>query len=262
MEPRHEGGLLSTQPRTDYANPPIEEALCQLNFSTPLPWNVATPGRLYDALLGSYPDEPEVQEEVQASVVRPDEGSPALAANLAIARGAQRFVYRDASRTRVAVVSPMLYSVNSLRPYEGWSDLRQRLRRDLQQVARQLDLPNVREVSLRYINRIPITADNIDTDDYFTIPIRTAQRGRASVARFLQRVESVLPDQETRTFLTFASLDSAPEAGRACLLDIELRRGVPDVPVATALDVADDLKRLENEEFESLITERCRELFQ
>lgn len=242
-----------------YPNPPIEEGLCQVTFSEPLRWSVATPGRLHEALKAGYPLEPEAQDQVAASLQVPaNEAGPTFAFN----RGPQRFIYKDETGARLLVASPLTASVNSLRPYEGWNGLRTRLRAALETVSQVATLPPIVQVSLRYINRIVIPEPRFNSDDYFNLKVQTAQGGKASFAGFLYRVESVLTDQVTRVTSTFATVD-APAGQASFLLDLDFRRsGLALADLDDIVAVADDLKAKENREFEDSITDETRKYFQ
>lgn len=243
-----------------YVNPPIEEGLCQVTFAQPLKWSVATPGRLHEALKEAYPAEPDAQDQVAASLqLPPNEAGPTFAFN----RGPQRFIFKDESGSRLLIASPLTISVNSLRPYEGWENLRVRFRAALESVASIGDLAPVAQVSLRYINRIPFTLPRFDSDTYFNLHVRTAEQGLAAFTGFLHRVESVLTDGLTRVTSTFATVD-APEGQVAFLLDLDFRRPCPEnlTDLNGIVAIADELKAQENQEFEDSITDETRKLFQ
>lgn len=253
-----EGGeaMPDTHARRDYPNPPIEEALVQVTFAEPLSWNVATPGLLFERLRGEYPAEPEMQEQAAVQVQAGGDGGPALSFN----RGQQRFLYRDETRTRLVLANPLTLSANSLRPYEGWPGLRSRFERAMSDVAETAGSKPVARIALRYINRITLPPGPIDTDDYFMVTIRTADEGRAAFRAFMHRVESVLED-ETTVVSTFASTEADGDSA-SFLLDLEFSRANLSIEdTAQILAVADDLKVLENAEFESCITDATRELF-
>lgn len=246
--------------RREYSNPPIEEALCQVLFQEPLAWSVATPGKLLDALEGSYPDEPEVQEQLEAAIqLQPAHNNPA---NVALSRKDQRYVYRDSSKTKLLLVNANQLSVNSTRPYEGWPQLRQRLADALQAVNRITPLKPIQQVSLRYINRIVLPAGQIDSDDYFNIRVHTADSGKTSFRAFLNRVESMFEAEGVVAITTFATLQSQ-EAESPFLLDLDFQHpNISLTAVEEVLAVADGLNRLETREFENLIKDKTRELFQ
>lgn len=246
--------------RPQYPNPPIQEALCQITFAEPLAWNVATPGLLFERLRGHYPQEPESQEQLEATV-QVDNGAQG-SHNVAFNRGQQRFIYRDDSRTRLVVASPLTFSANSLPPYEGWPGLRDRFEEAIAHLAEVTPLKPVVRVALRYINRISIAEPSLDTDDFFKVTVRTADNGNATFKGFMHRVESVL-DDETVIVSTFATMDNPDPHESTFLLDLDCRRADLELEeVSEILEVADNLKVIENREFESCITDATRELFQ
>jgi len=246
--------------RDGYPNPPVTEAVFQLDFSEPIAWTVVTPAVIYQKLADEYPLEPDQQEQVQAVFGPSGEG---LSPEFSINRSANRYIYRDETKAKLVVLSPTTVSVNSLRPYEGWPSLLQRASR-VTEVLEDLGIaPTIKQVSLRYINQIRLGSGVVDLDDYVTIPVRAAAFDGAAVGAFVNRTESILTDG-TRVNITFASV--APPVGDQdtanVILDIDCVRHLePSVSTSDALAVAGDLKTLENHQFEALITDECRRLF-
>jgi uncharacterized protein (TIGR04255 family) len=244
-----------------YSNPPIEEGLCQMSFATPVRWNVASPGLLFERLREEYPAEPQIQEQLQASFAAG--GSQPGSANFEMNRGKQRYLYRDETLTRLLLVNEDMLSVNSLKPYEGWPHLRERITKAFDCVEGVLGRPTISAVTIRYINKIVIPSPvPIDTDRYFTLSIHTAERGHAALTSFIHRVESMLSDGRTGATSTFATLPAEAPEEPTFLLDLEFRRAFAEgVTPERALQEADELKTLENAEFESCITDKTRKLF-
>jgi uncharacterized protein (TIGR04255 family) len=247
--------------RREYPNPPITEGLVQFTFSERLPWNVATPGLLFEKLREQYPKDPDGQEQVQArfGINEPRKGE----AGFSVTRGEQRFIYSDSSGTRLLVANAITASANSLKPYEGWPSLRERFVAGIHSLDEVAKIPGISTVHIRYINTIEIQGSHavpVDTDDYFTIPVRTARSGAASFEGFIQRVKSVL-ENGTELVSTFATLENDEPYGFMFLLDLEVVRAVDKLDVESALAVANELKEIENDEFESSITDKARELF-
>lgn len=242
--------------RPSYENPPIEEAVCQVTFAAPIPWNVAIPGLVFERLRDKYPSDPEGQRQLQAALQPGDSG-----ASFAVESGQERYVYRDSVGARLVILGQDNLSVNCLRPYEGWPSLRDRLEHAISRVSDVVALPPVRRVENRYLNRIVLPGPPFNTDDYFTAEVRTANQGRASFRRFVNQVESVLDDGITVVVSTLATLAGDGE-GSPFLLDLNIYREdlqltAPEEILATA----DALKVIENAEFESWITDETRRLF-
>lgn len=260
---RERNPALTAAGRDEYPNPPIEEALCQFDFASPVRgWSVASPGLVFDRIQSEYPAPPEGQEQLQASIEVLGEPATSASTNIAMNRGPQRFLYRDTSRTRVLMVNESFVSVNSLRPYEGWPTLKGRLVLALQLLSEVIGEVTVKQVAIRYINRIVIDASiDSDTDTYFNVPIHAVGE-RASIVSFIHRVQSMLPDGSTQAISTFASLEGGEVNQVPFLLDLEFKRAfLEPISLDEALAQADDLKRLENAEFEACITDVTRKLF-
>lgn len=249
--------------RVEYANPPIVEGLCQFNFAAPISWSPILPGMFFERIKATYPAEPEVQQQVQANVEFQNDA--AGQAQFTVGQGDQRLIYKSRDLTRLAVLASSTIGVNSLPPYEGWPSLHERLESLLQRTKSVIGSPEIGAVSVRYINRIFIpTRDPQALSDYFTIPYHVVGHPKSSLSAVFQRVETIQPDGISRGIMTFVSVETteAESDGQAFLLDLEFRRELPtSASFDVALSVADELKAMENAEFESCITDSTRGLF-
>lgn len=244
--------------RIEYANPPVAEAICQVSFASPVKWSVASPGLIYKQIESEYPASPEGQDQFQARIAGGEQGSVSLSQT-----GVQRFIYANNDGSRKLTANANQISVNALQPYEKWPEFRRRFRRGLEQYTAALAAFQPSSVSLRYINRIVIPDNRFDVSHYFTIPLAEAHQAGSALTGFMSRSESVLGDGVTRLTITFATLRPEPNEASALLLDIEVVRDVAADSDLDALEaVADELHAIENNEFESSILDKCRELFQ
>jgi len=182
-------------------------------------------------------------------------------ADFTLTHGNQRVVYKDETQTRLLVLNDRMFSINSLRPYEGWDSLAERMTDGLRALRDVMTVPTINEVSVRYINQIPVPRGQ-RTEDYFRYEIHTVRSGASYLRNFVHRVESLLPDRVTTAGTTFASAQPESEDMFTILLDIEFKRVLGEgVSVEDAFTEVLELKQLENAEFESVITNQTRELF-
>lgn len=246
--------------RRVYPNPPITEGLVQFTFAEPIPWTVATPGQVYEAVREDYPADPEAQSMLEAAFnpqANPQADGPAFS----LTPGANRVIYKDEARTRLFVLGTTTYGVNSLKPYEGWESLSARMSRGVDALGGLFTLPLISEVAVRYINLIEVQRGR-DTEDFIEFGVRTARSNSSYLLNFVLRVQSLLPDGVTTAGVTYATPPQTSPLTFPLLLDIEFKRQTPEgVTAADAQDIAHELKQLENGEFESLITDAARELF-
>ncbi len=217
----------------------------------------------YERIRAEYPTDPEVQQQVQANVQFPNDA--AGQAQLTMGQGEQRLIYKNRSLSRLIVLSPSNVSANSLPPYEGWPHLSERFQRALSKTKDILRGAAVGAVSVRYINRIHVpNGRQSQLGEMFNIPFRVPGEGDTTINSLFQRVESTLADGVTQGILTFASVEpvEGESDGQAFLLDLEFRRVLSKpTDFSEAMSVAQDLKIVENAEFEACITDRTRELF-
>ena len=248
--------MTSVAPRREYPNPPIVEVICQVTFAEPVPWSAATPGLLYGSIREEYPAEPKSQTSIEATFDRAE-------GDVQVARGVQRFVYSNETQNRRLVANETSVSVNALLPYENWDSLSQRFRSALDIYRDEIAKFIPRSVSLRYINKIAVPAESIDTSEYFNVPVVTSHQPDARLNGFVSRSQSFSADTSISTTITFANVVGHPVEGEsAFILDIELEVQTSSEPSFEELgELAGKLHYWENHEFESSITDKCRELF-
>ena len=189
--------MTGVAPRREYPNPPVLEVICQVNFGEPVPWSAATPGLLYGRIRTEYPAEPKAQTAIEATIDR-GEGQ------FQVGRGAQRIVYSNDAQNRRLVANETCLSVNALPPYEHWPSLAKRFREALDIYRVEIAEFVPASVSLRYINRILIPGDSVETTYYFNVPVVTTHQLGARVHGFLSRSQSISPETSIATTVTFA----------------------------------------------------------
>jgi uncharacterized protein (TIGR04255 family) len=247
--------VTAVAPRREYPNPPIIEVICQVTFAEPVPWSAASPGLLYGRIRDEYPAEPKAQTAIEATVDGDD-------GQFQVSRGNQRFVYSNDAQNRRLVANEICLSVNALRPYESWDSLSKRFRVALNIYRDEFGAYTPASVNLRYINRIVVPAETVETSEYFTVAVVTTHQPDARVHGFMSRSQSRSAQTLIGTTVTFATIRHPVEGESAFILDIELEAPTPgDASVEKLGELVSELHRLENHEFESSITDKCRELF-
>jgi uncharacterized protein (TIGR04255 family) len=174
-----------------------------------------------------------------------------------------KVLFPTADDSKLVGIGPDELSVHVMRPYPGWEeDFRPRIADALAAYADLLTPVGVRRIGLRYINRIALPGAAPDLGAYFTIPAAPATDEAPTVRAFLSRSESECQDAPVRVLLTFASVNTSPEAS-TYLLDIDVVRDWTDAPlqVPDTMPALDDLRRRERNVFEQAIKDKTRELF-
>ncbi|WP_445634545.1 TIGR04255 family protein [Nostoc sp. DSM 114161] len=250
--------------RRQYLNPPIQEAVCEFRFAPSRAWNFTIPSLFYEKIKDFYTGEP----QQQAFIATEFQVSPQfLNPEFTVRPGWTKLLFPSADANKLVAVGQDLASVHALRPYEGWEGFKQRIDRAFDVYVDVAKPVGVTRIALRYINQIAIPTNvEIELSDYFTIyPQLPADGVPSRISAFLTRTELIYEDIPIRLVLNLSDAISPPEkAGQvAIVLDLEISQEWVEkpLPLEEALSTLYELRQREGQAFESLITDRTRELF-
>jgi uncharacterized protein (TIGR04255 family) len=250
--------------RRKYRNPPIEEAVCDIQFAPGTEWDPTMSGRLYEKLKDVYNEKPRPQHVVEPPVmgIVRSEGKPS--ASLARGLFKERVQLLAKNGTRIVGISADQLSVHMLRPYTDWEEFRPSIMQALTAYRGIAGPEAVARIGLRYINFIAIGPDDQDLSRYFTIPPKFPDVDPPTrVLGFFNRKEAEFIDKPIRIVITFTNLEPKQPDILPFLLDIDVIWIRPDDPFS--LDevetVLEDMKVRHRQVFESLITDEARRLF-
>ncbi len=248
------GDELDPLRRRVYQNPPVIEAMCRMQWTTPIKWDLMTPGLIFEKLREVYPADPRVQGSIRA-----DFQQPGTQAAFQLTAGPQQFAFSNEDGNRMLAVTPESVSAHALQPYEGWSSLTARFFEGLRLLEGLLPSGDcVALVSLRYINRIEISEPRWDFKDWVNLDLKFPDGIPSDVSGFMQRVELPYEGEPTVLALTWASLAAEPGSS-AFVLDLDfVQRPVAPICREAAEKALTSLKTKEGRAFEALMTDRLR----
>jgi len=255
---------VSESPR--YKKPPIDEALCDFQFSPGSEWDPTMPGRIHEKLKSFYNEKPRSQQLVEAQVQGIGaEGGPEVMLRQRMMN--QKVQLLAEKGTRIASLGESQLTVHMLAPYTGWDYFRPLIVDALDAYRDVAEPEGVIRIGLRYINRVVITDEaEPDLSEYFTIPPRFPDVAPTiKKLSFFNRKEAEYADLPIRIVVTFAQLDTpTPEMdSHQYLLDLDviwIRKEQP-LPLDEAMAMVDEMKQRHRQVFESLITQKTREIF-
>jgi uncharacterized protein (TIGR04255 family) len=249
--------------RQKYRKPPIEEAVCDLQFAPRTEWDPTMPGRIYEKLKGTYNEKPRQQQMIEAQLQgAPSEGSPSL--SLQHRFGKTRVQLVAEKGTRIVGIGPEQLSVHMLKPYTDWEDFRPKIWEALGAYQEIADPEGISRVGLRYINRITLEGKTPDLSLYFTIPPRFPEvEPSTKMLAFFNRKEVEYLDKPIRLVVTFADMETPTPNSSSYLLDIDIIWIANEEPIRLSdiPGVVEDLKIRHRKVFESLVTDASRRLF-
>lgn len=254
--------------RRRYRNPPIEEALCEFRFKPgkDVPWDPTISGRLHTKLSEEYTgtprEKPSVEMELDAQASNPQ---------------SFQFRYRDdqvrvqlltKDEKRVVGIGHDVLTVHMLRPYQdsldpetsGWDEFQPRISLALSSYWDVAQPEGVRRIGIRYINKIMIPQTDIDVLDYLNGAVPNVPGLPSKVNHFMSRIEYAYEDN-VRLILSQGLID-APSNHVGLLLDVDViwEDGEP-IAYSEALEKVGELRGREREAFETIVTNKSKELF-
>jgi uncharacterized protein (TIGR04255 family) len=246
--------------RHQYANPPIEEAVCELRFEPGLEVDFSAPGRFYEMIRETYPGKPRHQQILSAEFqVGAEQTNP----RMSMQQGVSKVLFPTEDGLRLIGLGQNLLSIHDLRPYSGWDKFRNRIEAGLK-VFQQVDHPTgIRHIALRYINKIDLCKKKVKLGDYFLVGPQLPDSVPLNISGFFSRLETVYHDSPVRLLLTVASAPPRSPEEVAFLLDIEVKQEWADqsLAISEAMSHIEELRKRERDAFEAFITDQTREVF-
>lgn len=257
LEQQHVNYLKGMSARREYRNAPVEEAIVEFRLAPGSEWDPTVPGKLHEHpdIKDAYSGRPRTQRVVQ-TLLQATAGQPA---ELSFEEGIGGVQLVDEDAKHLISVSPNLLSVHVLRPYEGWEHFRQRAKSVIAAYRQIVGIHKVQRLGLRYVNRIVIPTAEVDLDEYFHCGPRSLTGLPDQMASFLNRAEYLYGNGQ-KLIMTFATIQAPPGMG-AFLLDLDVFWEGEAIEIDTALPILDAMHERLGAAFETVITDKMREVF-
>ena len=248
--------------KLELRHPPIVEAV--LDFDCDLPPTqdlVALEAAAQELLKDEYPSNDRQWLQEHRIEAKPDASTTSVSSRHAVQ--ALRFYMADGKQ--LVQIRALGYSFNRLAPYAALDDYLPEIERTWRLYVDLAKPSQVRQVRLRYINRIllPMPSGRIDLDDYLKLGPR-------------------LPDEDNLTFTGFFNQYTAVEAATGLQVNVTLTVQSPEnekLPIIFDNGVISDamappeswaillqrimaMRALKNRVFRNTLTDKCLELFQ
>jgi len=240
-----------------YANPPVEEAVCEFRLTPETRWGLTVPGLLYERLKETFPQ----KEQRMIQEVKLTQELEGLQQQI---RTSEHLLFFTEDRKMLAQVGPRLLVVNALKPYPHWEGFKPRIEMVWKSLQETVEVQGLERIGLRYINRIELPAPNVKFDEYFDFYPFVGQRLPQHIASFLAGVEFSYADDRDHCRVQLAPIPhSGTEGKTAFILDLDYFLARPrGVAVADALSWVEEAHSRVEEVFEGCITDRLREMLE
>lgn len=247
--------------RKHYQNPPITEAVIDLQTSLPETTTVSDIEPLCKSERDSYPTREQISTthgEFQVKFLpdRSPEGNSSITTD--------PLGFRLWSTDKKQVFQARLdgFSFSRLAPYSCWEEFVEEALRLWGKYLTHME-PNVlRRVAVRYINRIEIPTPILDFESYFRTFATLSPEINKEIRGAFIRLQIPYENPDALLNLTFATIDQDRPDRLPILLDIDLfQSGSFNPDHDSVLKQLELLHNCENDIFEACITDQTRELF-
>lgn len=249
--------------RRRYKNPPIEEALCEFRFEPSQDWDLTIPGKVHSELGEEYTSKLQKERVAGEKVIL---GERAFS-HLYHGGGFGKVQLFSSDGRRVIGIGHDILSVHMLCPYQdptrsdggGWGEFQSRITAALSAYWKVADPAGVCRVDIRYINNIETPEGETDVKDYLKCVLPDVEGLPNHPNNFVSQVDY---DYGDGIRLVFSQGLMRVEPSVAVLLDLDfIWETSESVGQDEALEKANHLRNLEREAFESIITNKSREIF-
>jgi uncharacterized protein (TIGR04255 family) len=240
-----------------YKNPPIIEALCELQFVPNQPWDLTLPGLMYEEVKDRFPIK---QQQVGIGV---QFRSTEKGLEHRVEPAPPRVQFYRGDKAALIQVAPDLFVINQLKPYPTWSVFKPLISENFQIYKRVANPRGFKRIGLRYINKIIFNVGPVKLEDYFNFYPAIPEELPQVHADFISRAEILYSNNRDRMIITISN--AIPEVPNAIpiILDLDyimiIQEGIPMESFEEWLEQAHTAVEIA---FESCITDRCRAIFE
>ncbi len=250
--------------RRRYKNPPIEEALCEFRFEPGRDWDLTVPGKLQAELGNEYTGKPQQGKVVEVELDTQKGGSP----NLRYREGFSKVQLVTKDGKRMVGVGQDVLSIHMLRPYQdpsnpkasGWDEFKPKIVTALKAYESVSEPVGVRRIGIRYINKIVVPEKNVKVEEYLKCALPVVNGLPDRLSNFMSRVDYAYKDGVH--LVLSQGLAGAQTDHIGFLLDLDvIWETTEPITLDEALEKTHGLRIRERDAFESVITDKARELF-
>lgn len=250
-----------TEPYPKLTNPPIVEAIVDFDCDVPPNKDLKSLERASrESFQEHYPDaQPRYLQEVRVATSRDG------AFNSSLQRSLQAWMFKAPDGKQLVQVRQSGFSFNRLAPYAGFDICLPEIEAMWRQYCILADPIVLREIRLRYINRISLPTDEVKEnglDKFLAVGGAPPAKARLVRSGFLMQYQAIDPESQLRATVVLAS--QPPEGTQLPIVfDNAVAANGEWEPGgwAAIVDVLESLRELKNRIFFQTVQPRCLEKY-
>jgi uncharacterized protein (TIGR04255 family) len=238
-----------------YANPPVEEAVCEFRLTQDTQWDMTIPGLIYEKLRDEFSE----REQRMISEMEFTHGAEGIQQHI---RTSERVVLSTKDKKMLIQIGARLLVINVLKPYPSWQKYKPRVQKAWDSLLDTVEVKGIERMGLRYINLIKVPSPVSELSDFLQFYPFVGDKLPQRMVSFIMGAEFSFTDDRDRCRAQLAPLP-ATEGAQTFLLDIDYFLNRPrGVEVKNALEWVEEAHNRVEEIFEGCITDRLRKVFE
>lgn len=241
-------------PRT-YENPPIIEALCEIQFPQGTPWDMTMPGYIHHELEKDFPNKRELKGLVLAWEAKAESIEHS-------ARASDRLIFASEDKKTLVQIGKGIVAVHRLLPYKSWEHFFPQIEQGMKAYFDIVKPERIKSASLRFINQIKFETKIVEMEDYFNFYPFIGRSLPQDYYSFITGIRVPYESGRDALKIVISAEESNEEESLLLKFDLEYFLRVPgELKIESFFDwVKESHNRVESS-FEGCITDKLREMF-
>ncbi len=241
-----------------YKNAPITEVICEFQFETESPWDLAVPGLIYERIRDDFPKRRQ-RAIYEVSVQTSRQGTQQQLKSI---NRAQFLREDEKALIEVGQVDENLISIHHFKPYPSWEKYRPLIKIGFN-AYKIVNPTKVRRIGLRYINRIQLPFQKVTLRDYFNFRPYIGKSLPQDIGLFI--VGIIIPFENFRDHLKLQFTTTSSESSEITpfIIDLDYFTAQPEkVLISDTLNWVETAHNNIEKTFEGCITDKLRQIFE
>jgi|SRR3990172_890574 len=240
-----------------YKNPPIVEALCEVQFVPGQPWDYTVHGLFYEKISKEFPE----KQQQMGIGIKLSQVSGTIQHEVLPAPDKMQFISQD--KAALVQVGTDLLVVNRLKPYNGWEHFKPLIQNNLNKFMEVAKPKDFKRIGLKYINKIDIPGQTFRLQDYFNYYPLIPKELPQTHGPFNARVEFLYENLRDRLLLTIGTFVAEAPNTVSILLDLDYVMNTPEkLPLNMFDSWLENAHSAIEKTFEACLTGKCKDLFE
>jgi len=236
-----------------YKRPPIQEAVCEIHFKLPQPFDKEALLKLQPFWQELYPQQDVVagrELELRLTLDKMDATQK---------ESGHKLIMRSADGKNIAQLGPTFLAVNRVDPYLGWEEsFRDTILQRFNEVQKVFPFEIIQRIGLRYINRIDFPESPLKWKDWFALALPVPEELQP-VGEFQSHARSLL-DHNLLCDINLGTLPMPKKNVTSVILDIDVN-SLSEIPAASLAEGLERVHVPHRQLFEAYLLDKTRKLF-